>query len=266
MNSTKHSMTSYYTKLSQKHTKKAKKNLSNIINEEAKDLATELDIEDRMECMAKQQAFISLKDHKENIQINPTCRLINPAKSEMGLVSKKILEKLNAKIRSLTSLSQWKNTASVINWFNNIPNKANSIFIVFDIESFYPFISEELLKMSINYAKQFIRILEWDIDIIMHLRKSFLFHQDAAWVKKGNSGLFDVTMGSYDGAEVCELVGLYILTRLIEKFDKESTGLYHDDGLAIFSNINGPQADRIKKDVKRIFIELGQKIERLNQI
>ena len=41
--------------------KKAKKNISNIINEEAKDLATELDIEDRMESMAKQQAFISFK-------------------------------------------------------------------------------------------------------------------------------------------------------------------------------------------------------------
>ena len=87
-----------------------------------------------MECMAKQQAFISLKDHKENFQNHPTCRLINPAKSEMGLVSKKILQKINAKIGSLTSLNQWKNTASVINWFNNIPNKANSVFIVFDTE------------------------------------------------------------------------------------------------------------------------------------
>ena len=68
-------------------------------------------------------------------------------------------------------------------------------------------------------------------------------------------------MGSYDGAEVCELVGLYILNRLSEKYDKESTGLYRDDGLAVFSNINGPQADRIKKDIKRIFVELGLKIE-----
>ena len=178
-----------------------------------------------MECMAKQQAFMSLKDHKENFQNNPTCRLINPAKSEMGLVSKNILENINAKIRSLTSLNQWKNTASVINWFNNIPNKANSVFIVFNIESFHPSISEDLLKMSINYAKQFINIPERDINIIMHSRKSLLFHQDAALMKKGDSGLFDVTMGSYDGAKVCQLVGLYILNRLSEKYEKESTGL-----------------------------------------
>ena len=168
----------------------------------------------------------------------------------MDLVSKKILEKINAKIESLTSLNQWKNTASVINWFNNIPNKANSVFIVFDIESFYPSISEDVLKMSINYAKQFINIPERDIDIIMHSRKSLLFHQDAAWVRKGDSGLFDVTMGSYDGAEMCKLVGLYILNRLSEKYDKESTGLYRDDGLAVFSNISGPQADRIKRHQK----------------
>ena len=166
------------------------------------------------------------------------------------LVSRKILEKINVKIGSLTSLNQWKNTSSVINWFNNIPNKASSVFIVFDIESFFPSISEELLKMSINYAKQFFNIPERDIDIIMHSRKSLLFHQDAAWVKKGDSGLFDVIVGSYDGAEVCQLVGLYILNRLSKKYDKKSTGLYRDNDLAVFSNISGPQADRIKKTSK----------------
>ena len=68
-------------------------------------------------------------------------------------------------------------------------------------------------------------------------------------------------MGSYDGAEVYELVGFYILNRLSERYDKESPGLYRDDGLAVFSNNSGPQADRIKKDIKRIFVELDLKIE-----
>ena len=39
------------------------------------------------------------------------------------------------------------------------------------------------------------------IDIINCARKSLLFHEGNARVKKGNP-LFDVTMGSYDGAEV----------------------------------------------------------------
>ena len=60
---------------------------------------------------------------------------------------------------------------------------------------------------------------------------------------------------------MCELVGLYILNRLSEKYDKESTMLYRDNGLVLFSNISGPQTDRIKKDIKRIFVELGLKIE-----
>ena len=85
--------------------KKADEEVFDAINEEAKGIATKLDIEDRMECMAKQHSFITLKDHKENFKNKPTCRLINPAKSEMGLVSKKILEKINTSIRNTTLLN-----------------------------------------------------------------------------------------------------------------------------------------------------------------
>ena len=38
--------------------------------------------------------------------------------------------------------------------------------------------------------------------------KTLLFHDDTPWVKSGNEE-FDVPMGSYDGAEVCELVGFF---------------------------------------------------------
>ena len=43
-------------------------------------------------------------------------------------------------------------------------------------------------------------------------------------------------MGSYDGAEICELVGLFILNHLGKSFGKEKIGLYRDDGLAIIKN------------------------------
>ena len=85
-----------------------------------------------------------------------------------------------------------------------------------------------------------------------------IFH---AAVKKGDDNLFDVTMGSYDGAEVCELVGLYILHNLGNKYGKENIGLYRDDGLAAFNKISGPQAERIKKDFQKILKELDLKIE-----
>ena len=44
--------------------------------------------------------------------------------------------------------------------------------------------------------------------------------------------MFDDTMGSYDGAETCELIGAYMLSLIAPKF-KNEVGLYRDDGLAI---------------------------------
>ena len=44
--------------------------------------------------------------------------------------------------------------------------------------------------------------------------------------------MFDVTMGSYDGAEICELIGTYMLSLIASKF-KDEVGLYRDDGLAV---------------------------------
>ena len=94
----------------------------------------------------------------------------------------------------------------------------------------------------------------------MHSRKSLLFDNGTAWIKKDNDNMFDVTMGSHDGAEVCELVGLFILNNLCDRYGKNNIGLYRDNGLAVFRNITGPQAERIKKDITRRFKEYGLKI------
>ena len=37
---------------------------------------------------------------------------------------------------------------------------------------------------------------------------------------------FDVTIGSYDGAEICDLVGLFILNHLGKKFGKKNIYYY----------------------------------------
>ena len=39
-------------------------------------------------------------------------------------------------------------------------------------------------------------------------------------------------MGSFDGAELCELVGLYLLSKLETLLGKPAVGLYRDDGLS----------------------------------
>ena len=66
-------------------------------------------------------------------------------------------------------------------------------------------------------------------------------------------GLFDVTMGACDRAEVCELVGTFLLDKISEKYEKNSIGLYLDDGLSVFKNKSGTQLERIKKNLQKTF-------------
>ena len=69
--------------------------------------------------------------------------------------------------------------------------------------------------------------------------------------KGGN--LFDVTMGWYDGAEICELVGLFLLHELNRQMTgrEEFIGLYRDDGQAAAHNLSGPAIDHLKKDITK---------------
>ena len=142
------------------------------------------------------------KDHKDNFESNPKCRLINPSKSELGKVSKVILDNISNRLREKLKVNQWKNSNSVINWFNSIKNKPSHTFSSFDIVEFYPSITEKLLDNVITWAKTLTNIPDDYITIIKHAHKSLLFYQDKAWVKKNHESLFDVTMRSYGGVEV----------------------------------------------------------------
>ena len=230
------------------------------VNREAKEIATKLGIAQRVNRIAEKPAFITLKDHKDNFENSPKCRLLNPAKSELGKVSKVITEKLISGIKTNTNLQQWKNTSDVINWFTSIENKNLCKFIQFDIVDFYPSISDELFNKAVDYAKQFTDISASEYDILIHCKKSFLFDGQSIWKKNGASEEFDVTMGSFDGAETCELVGLFILNMLSSIIDVENVGLYRDDGLAILRNANGHVADKRRKEIIREFKKVGLNI------
>ena len=120
----------------------------------------------------------------------------------------------------------------------------------FDIEEFYPSISKEPLLEAITYAKTLVSSVMKKLTPIMQSGKSLLFNNTDIWIKKNGDPDFDVTMGSSDGAELCEPVSLYILHILGEKYGKHRIGLNRDDGLACFGYTSGPQADRIRKDYK----------------
>ena len=76
----------------------------------------------------------------------------------------------------------------------------------FDIENFYPSISEDLLERALKFACRFTTIPTATKDTIKHCRKSLLFSQNNAWVKKDNPE-FDVTMGSYHSLYITSLEG-----------------------------------------------------------
>ena len=205
------------------------------------------------------QAYITLKDHKENFTTALPCRLINPAKSNIGVISKSILDRILADIQRKLQVNMWENTNAVTKWFTQLPQKQRCTFISFDIVDFYPSITEELLKNALDFARRYTSISQEETEIIFHARKSMLFGLEKEWVKKG-TGLFDVPMGCYDGAEICGLIGTFALATLVERLNKGSIGLYRDDGLAAFWGVSGREADRIRKDIIKIFADLGLKI------
>ena len=59
-------------------------------------------------------------------------------------------------------------------------------------------------------------------------------------------------MGAYDGAEVCELVGTFLLEKISEICNKYDIGLYRDDGLAVFRNKSGTHLEKKKKGITKI--------------
>ena len=67
-------------------------------------------------------------------------------------------------------------------------------------------------------------------------------------------------MGSYDGAEVCELVGMYILNKIKIFVPHEELGLYRDDGLIMIKQANGPNMERIRKILHTAFRQEGLSI------
>ena len=242
-------------------TQKYKKDIDNslpAINKEAYEIASNLNIAERVEQIAKCEAFITLKDHKPNFSSAPQCRLINPAKSQIGRISKQMLENINNEIRRKTMAQQWRSTDEMLDWFKNIENKEQFNFIQIDIVEFYPSITSELLNEAIAYAQIHTNVDDLELKAIFNSRKSLLFNDEEIWVKKDST--FDVSMGAYDGAEISELVGLLILNKTKEAFPEINFGLYRDDGLGVYKDISGRARDQIRKKLIAMFKDLGLKI------
>ena len=137
--------TSAYNKLIKENVTKSYKKSSGkvveMLNAQSAKIAENLKLDDRIEKLAEKEAFLTLKDHKLALYDHPTCRLTNPSTSEIGVISKHILDDINTTIINKTKIKQWKNTSSVLKWFNSLQHKESLSLICFDGCDFYPSIT-----------------------------------------------------------------------------------------------------------------------------
>ena len=164
--------------------KKVTPDTADSIELKAKDITKKLQLDGRINTTAKREAFITLKDHKPNFANNPTCRLINPAKSEIGKISKQLLECINTALVSKLKLNQWENTKAVLAWFTGIQHKELHSFIALDVVEFYPLISINLLAAALEFASKHVTICDDERHIILQAKSSLLYNSGEPWSKR----------------------------------------------------------------------------------
>ena len=108
-----------------------------------------------------------------------------------------------------------------------------------------------------DWAASLVEITEEDKELFLYTKMSILVSEGVSWVKKGDVN-FDVTMGAWDGAEACDLVGLFLLSKLAHL--PINVGAYRDDVLAVCS-LTPFQVEKVKKQVVEVFKEHDLKVK-----
>ena len=231
-----------------------------LINRDTAKFVTKLQIVDRLGKIEEKCAYILFIDHKQNFQYKKQARLINPTKTELGLVSKDLIQRITSRLLSGPKYNLWKNSMDIIDWFKNIRNKKRSTFIQFDIIEFYSSITRELLLKSLNHAREYTDITDEEVEIILACRKSILSDYRRTWVKRHVDN-FDVSIRAYDSGQVADLIGIYILDTMGHIVNLEQVGFYWDDGMIFIPDSNGPKISNIQKKIIRAFKLLGLRIQ-----
>ena len=101
------------------------------------------------------------------------------------------------------------------------------------------------MKNTIQFAAKQTDLNKNDFGVIFYARKSLLFHSNHS---------------TYDGADICELVGIFMLSLLSKKYISDNKNLYCEDGLSVFRNISGQQTEKHKIITEKIFKDKGLQI------
>ena len=258
-----------YIKLKENSIRKTyKKNNYTVIdsiNKEAKQIVKKLKLDKKLiNQLPLKDCYVTLKDHKDNFFSKPETRLINPSNSDIGQISKIIVEKVNKAIRKTKEFNQWTSTEEVLKWYKNLEKNKYKL-MKFDIKDFYPSITKALLNKAIEFASNYETITEQDKSIIDNAAKSVLVDKEEIWTKQSisekDNELFDITMGSRHGAEISELVGLYILQGLKQTLPDKIIGIYRDDGLiALDKSTSNVEIEKMKKELHKFAKSIKIKI------
>ena len=117
--------------------------------------------------------------------------------------------------------------------------------------------NRDTLTNAIQFAKLHTTVDDKDLCLIIHCQKSLLLCHNETSKNKSTESCFDVTMGSFDGVKISEIVTLYIQSNLENIIHKTNFGLYWDDGLILLRNLNGQQIEKKRKTIIKIFNDTG---------
>ena len=104
---------------------------------------------------------------------------------------------------------------------------------------------------ALMWARHFVDITDEEVDIIVETKKSVLIMNGEFWTKKGDAN-FDVAQGAFDSAEVCDIVGLFLLSELEELNLEASIGKFRDDGLCASSG-TANQNEQLKQEISEVY-------------
>ena len=143
-----------------------------IIESDIEKYSEILGIKNRVTKLVRSECFITLKDHKD----------------EWPRISKFILDKILKSIkRQKLYLNQFTSTDAALNWFTNLQDDYSGI-LSFDINSFYPSITERTLNKALDFAGTVYSFEENEREIIMCARKSILFFRGVPWCTYDREG------------------------------------------------------------------------------
>ena len=63
-----------------------------------------------VQILGENEAYVTIKDHKERFSDKISCPLINPSRTDIGKISKQMLDRFTNTILVRNKVNQWKNT------------------------------------------------------------------------------------------------------------------------------------------------------------